>query len=78
MENLQPGMVIKVRNGNVEKVVDVEGNLFKYYQVQPQETLFSLTRRFGISRDSLVIIEPCINRWFKIGYGIKDSKHGTS
>ncbi len=67
MENLQPGMVIKVRNGDVEKVVDVEGNLFKYYQVQPQETLFSLTRRFGISRDSLESLNPALTDGLKSG-----------
>ena len=67
MENLQPGMVVKVRNGNFEKVVDVEGNLFKYYQVQPQETIFSLTRRFGISRDSLVSLNPALTDGLKSG-----------
>ncbi|WP_324721357.1 LysM peptidoglycan-binding domain-containing protein [Salinimicrobium sp. HB62] len=67
MESLKPGMVIKVRNGNVEKVVDVYGNLFKYYQVQPQETIFSLTRRFGISRDSLVSLNPALADGLKSG-----------
>ncbi|MHA6279933.1 amino acid ABC transporter substrate-binding protein [Salinimicrobium sp. CAU 1759] len=67
MQTLQPGMVIKVRNGNVEKVIDVEGNLFKYYQVQPQETIFSLTRRFGISRDSLVSLNPALADGLKSG-----------
>ncbi|WP_029034994.1 LysM peptidoglycan-binding domain-containing protein [Salinimicrobium terrae] len=71
MENLQPGMVIQVRNGNAEKVVDVEGNLFKYYQVQPQETIFSLTRRFGISRDSLVSLNPALNDGLKSGMVLK-------
>ena len=71
MENLQPGMVIKVRNGDVEKVVDVEGKLFKYYQVQPQETLFSLTRRFGISRDSLVSLNPALIDGLKSGMVLK-------
>ena len=71
MESLQPGMVIKVRNGNVEKVVDVEGTLFKYYQVQPQETIFSLTRRFGISRDSLVSLNPALADGLKSGMVLK-------
>lgn len=71
MENLQPGMVIKVRNGDAEKVVDVEGRLFKYYQVQPQETIFSLTRRFGISRDSLVSLNPALADGLKSGMVLK-------
>ena len=71
MENLQPGMVLKVRNGSAEKVVDVEGRLFKYYQVQPQETLFSLTRRFGISRDSLISLNPALEDGLKSGMVLK-------
>ena len=71
MENLQPGMVLKVRNGSAEKVIDVEGRLFKYYQVQPQETLFSLTRRFGISKDSLVSLNPALEDGLKSGMVLK-------
>ena len=71
METLQPGMVLKVRNGNTEKVVDVEGRLFSYYQVKPQETLFSLTRRFGISKDSLVTLNPALADGLKSGMVLK-------
>lgn len=71
LETLKPGMVLKIKNGNVEKVIDVEGDLFKYYQVQPQETLFSLTRRFGISRDSLVTLNPALADGLKSGMVLK-------
>ncbi|WP_029038610.1 amino acid ABC transporter substrate-binding protein [Salinimicrobium xinjiangense] len=71
IQELQPGMVIKIRNGDVKKVVDVEGMLFKYYQVQPQETLFSLTRRFGVSRDSLVTLNPALADGLKSGMVLK-------
>lgn len=71
VEDLQPGMIITIRNGDVEKVIDVEGKLFKYYQVQPQETLFSLTRRFGISRDSLVTLNPALADGLKSGMVLK-------
>lgn len=71
VEDLQPGMVIKIRNGEMEKVIDVDGKLFKYYQVQPQETLFSLTRRFGISRDSLVTLNPALAEGLKSGMVLK-------
>ena len=71
LETLKPGMVLKVRNGNTEKVVDVEGRLFKYYQVKPQETLFSLTRRFGISTDSLLTLNPALADGLKSGMVLK-------
>ena len=71
METLKPGMVLKVRNGNVEKVVKVDDKLFKYYQVQPQETLFSLTRRFGVSKDSLLTLNPALADGLKSGMVLK-------
>lgn len=71
METLKPGMVVKVKNGNVEKVVEVEGDLFKYYLVKPQETLFSLTRRFGVSRDSLLTLNPALTDGLKSGMVLK-------
>jgi LysM repeat protein len=71
MEELQPGMVVKVKNGNVEKVIEVEGELFQYYLVQPRETLFTLTRRFGISRDSLVTLNPALAEGLKSGMVLK-------
>ena len=71
LENLQPGMILKVRNGATEKVFDVDEKLYKYYQVQPQETLFSLTRRFGISRDSLVKLNPALADGLKSGMVLK-------
>ncbi|GAB2774297.1 LysM peptidoglycan-binding domain-containing protein [Actinomadura fibrosa] len=67
LENLQPGMVLKVRNGSFEKVVDVEGDLFKYYQVKPQETLYRLTKKFGISKDSLIELNPALADGLKSG-----------
>ncbi len=71
LDILQPGMVLKVKNGNVEKVIDVDGDLFKYYLVKPQETLFSLTRRFGISRDSLVTLNPALAEGLRSGMVLK-------
>lgn len=67
LDILQPGMILNIRNGNLEKVVDVEGELFKYYLVKPQETIFSLTQRFGISRDSLEVLNPALQEGLKSG-----------
>ena len=69
--DLRPGMVLKVRNGSAEKVVDVDGRLFKYYQVKPQENLFRLTERFGISEDSLVALNPALAEGLKAGMVLK-------
>ncbi len=54
---LHPGQVLKVINPLAEKTK--EGD-FAYYEVKPKETFYSLTRRFHISRDSLVELNPVL------------------
>lgn len=71
IEELQPGMVLNIRNGDVEKVVEVKGNLFRYYQVKPQENLFRLTERFGLSKDSLIALNPALTDGLKAGMVLK-------
>jgi LysM repeat protein/ABC-type branched-subunit amino acid transport system substrate-binding protein len=71
VDELRPGMVLKVSNGATEKVIEVEGGLFKYYLVEPQETLFSLTRELGISRDSLIGLNPALAEGLKAGMVLK-------
>lgn len=71
MDTLHPGMIIKVRNGSLERVIDVEGELFTYYLVKPKETLFTLTRRFGVSKDSLVVLNPALAEGLKSGMVLK-------
>ncbi len=40
---------------------------FKLYQVMPKETIYSLTRRFEISSDSLAILNPTVKEGLKAG-----------
>ncbi len=40
---------------------------FKLYQVMPKETVYSLTRRFEISSDSLAVLNPTIKDGLKAG-----------
>lgn len=74
---LQPGMVLRISNGNTEKIVEVEGGLFKYYQVKPQETFYSLTQRLGISRDSLEVLNPALQEGLKAGMVLKIPNLGS-
>ncbi len=55
---IHPGQVLKVLNQTVKKPEDE--NLFDYYQVQPKETYYSLTHRLGISKDSLIALNPIL------------------
>ncbi|WP_010520715.1 LysM peptidoglycan-binding domain-containing protein [Aquimarina agarivorans] len=40
---------------------------FKLYQVMPKETVYSLTRRFEISSDSLAVLNPAVKDGLKAG-----------
>lgn len=41
-------------------VKTVNGRQYHYYVVQPQETVYSLCRRFGITRDELIATNPSV------------------
>lgn len=66
---LQPGMVLKVSSERVEANKDEK--LFQYYLVKPQETIFSLTQRFGVSKDSLIVLNPALADGLKSGMVLK-------
>lgn len=69
IDTLKPGMVLKVGSASPSKPIDER--LFKYYQVQPQETLYSLTTKLGISRDSLEVLNPALRDGLKAGMVLK-------
>lgn len=71
IDTLKPGMVLKIRNGNSVTATPAEERMFKYYQVQPQETMYSLTAELGISRDSLIVLNPALRDGLKAGMVLK-------
>ncbi|MCH4823604.1 LysM peptidoglycan-binding domain-containing protein [Gramella lutea] len=72
VETLQPGMMIKVGVDVLEdEPVIITDDRFRFYEVKPQETLFSLTRRFGVSMDSLRQLNPALKDGLKFGMVLK-------
>lgn len=57
IDTLQPGQVLRVINP-IFKQMDAQK--YEFYEVAPKETLYSLTRSLGISRDSLERINPIL------------------
>ena len=68
---LQPGMVLKIAPKGSTGETSRESEIFQYYQVKPKETLFSLTRRFQISTDSLLVLNPALEDGLKSGMVLK-------
>lgn len=46
-------------------VKDINGKKYYYYEVQPQETVYSLCRRFGITREQLIRCNPSVEDGLK-------------
>lgn len=68
---LQPGIMLKVGTQVLDEPVIITDNNYQFYEVQPQETLFSLTRRFQINQDSLIALNPALKDGLKYGMVLK-------
>ena len=68
---LQPGIMLKVGTNVLDQPVIITDDAFEFYEVQPQETLYSLTRRFQIAEDSLVALNPALKDGLKWGMILK-------
>ncbi|TBW28503.1 LysM peptidoglycan-binding domain-containing protein [Gramella sp. KN1008] len=72
VEVLQPGMMIRVGTDVLEdEPVIITDERFRFYEVKPKETLFSLSQRFGVSQDSLRRLNPALKEGLKFGMVLK-------
>src|SRR5680860_136009 len=53
---LHPGIMLKVGTAVLDDFVIITDEAFQFYEVQPQETMYSLTRRFQVEADSLMAL----------------------
>ncbi|WP_456461702.1 LysM peptidoglycan-binding domain-containing protein [Lutibacter sp.] len=64
----KPNTVIIVPNKNFGRVIiNTNKTNEKLYTVQPKETLFGISRKFGVSIDELKAINPILKEGLKIG-----------
>lgn len=75
---LKIGQVLSItKKTTVETVIDgteLENNKFEYYTVKPKEGFYSLTRKLGVSKDSLEVLNPNLVDGLKIGMILKYPK----
>ncbi|SDR66876.1 LysM peptidoglycan-binding domain-containing protein [Gramella sp. MAR_2010_147] len=75
VEVLQPGMMIRVGTNVLDdEPVIITDERFRFYEVKPQETLYSLSERFGVSQDSLKQLNPALKEGLKFGMVLKVPK----
>lgn len=68
---LQPGIMLKVGIDVLDQPVIITDEAFEFYEVQPQETMYGLTRRFQVAEDSLIALNPALKDGLKWGMVLK-------
>jgi len=68
---LRPGIMLKVGTNVLDQPVIITDDNFDFYEVQPQETMYGLTRRFQVEEDSLVALNPALKDGLKWGMILK-------
>ena len=77
-DGLKIGQVLTItKKTTIETVVDgadAENDNFEYYTVKPKEGFYSLTKKLGVSKDSLEVLNPNLVDGLKIGMILKYPK----
>ena len=68
---LKPGVMIRVGTDVLDEPVILTDEVFEFYEVKPKETLFGLSRKFDVSQDSLMSLNPALEDGLKIGMVLK-------
>ncbi|SKB70089.1 ABC-type branched-chain amino acid transport system, substrate-binding protein [Salegentibacter holothuriorum] len=68
---LKPGVMIRVGTDVLDEPVILTDEVFEFYEVKPKETLFGLSRKFDVSQDSLISLNPALEDGLKIGMVLK-------
>lgn len=71
VEVLQPGIMLRVGTDVLDEPVILMDEDFRFYEVKPQETLYSLARRFNVSQDSIKALNPALADGLKTGMVLK-------
>lgn len=79
VEGLEVGQVLKIKENNVAEVVDFKQiKTTQFYEVQPDETVFSISKKFNISQEELIVLNPEIKLGLKEGMVLKVPVSGKS
>ncbi len=72
VEGLEIGQILKIKENSVEETIEIkEAKSTEFYAVQPDETLYSLSKKLNISQDELIKLNPEIKLRFKEGMVLK-------
>ncbi|MGY5850197.1 LysM peptidoglycan-binding domain-containing protein [Salegentibacter sp. F14] len=76
VEVLQPGIMLRVGTKVLDQPVILTDDNFEFYEVQPKETLYSLSKRFEVEQDSLIALNPALEDGLKTGMVLKVPNKG--
>ncbi|WP_430412396.1 LysM peptidoglycan-binding domain-containing protein [Kordia sp.] len=69
-DGLKIGQEIKLPKRTVKPVVASSEN-YAFYTVKPKQTLYTLTRKLGVSEDELILLNPALKDGLKAGMILK-------
>lgn len=72
-EGLKIGQLLTITTKSVSEVIPEEtiSEAFAYYNVKPKEGFYRLTKKLGISKDSLIALNPQLSDGIKLGMQLK-------
>lgn len=73
---LKPGVMLKVGTKVLDDQVILTTDDFEFYEVKPKETIYGLTRKFEVDKDSLMALNPALKDGLKSGMVLKVPNKG--
>lgn len=73
---LKPGVMLKVGNEVLDQPVILMSDSFEFYEVKPQETIYGLTKKFEVDKDSLYALNPALKEGLRSGMVLKVPNKG--
>ncbi|MFD0965036.1 LysM peptidoglycan-binding domain-containing protein [Pseudofulvibacter geojedonensis] len=82
VDGLKVGQLLTIKSVKEENIeattVSIKSNLYAFYEVQPKEGFFRLSKKLGVSKDSLIALNPQLEEGIKLGMILKYPKANIS
>ena len=75
-EGLKPDQILVIKEGKTVKnstVQSAKSTKYKYVKIEPKQTLYGLSKKYNLSEEELIKLNPSLKNGLKIGDSIKIS-----
>lgn len=75
VDGLKVGQLLKIKSVTAENIeattAPVKESSYAFYEVKPKEGFYRLSKKLGVSKDSLLVLNPQLNDGIKLGMILK-------